>query len=276
MLDHLDGASRVYYVVGDPIAQVKAPARMTAGFAQRGVNAVLVPMHVAACDLDAFMHGASKAQNLDGMVMTVPHKLTAYRYCAGATERARFLGAVNVLRRDAAGQWLGETTDGASFVAAARQQGCDPHGLRALLAGAGGAASAIALELLDSGVAELAIHTRSAPSRDRLVVLLRAKYPDRNIRVGTADPTGFDLVVNGSPAGMKTDDPLPVMADRLTPAMFVGDVITVPEVTPFLAAARAKGCRTSTGIGMVTAAISLMLDFFVAGGAAASGKTHAG
>jgi shikimate dehydrogenase len=276
VLDHLDGASRVYFVVGDPIAQVKAPARMTQGFAQRGVNAVLVPMRVAARDFDDFMRGASLAQNLDGMIMTVPHKLTAYRHCATATDRARFLEAVNVIRRDGAGRWHGETTDGASFVAGIRAAGCEPRGVRALVAGAGGAASAIALELIESGVVELAIHTRTAASRERLVGLLRAKYPAADVHVGTADPSGFDLVVNGSPAGMRPDDPLPLMAERLSPAMFVGDVITTPAVTPLLAKARAIGCRTETGIGMVTAAIGLMLDFFVAGGSAAAPNAEAG
>ena len=264
MLDHLDGASRIYCVVGDPIAQVKAPARMTSGFAARKINAVLVPMHVAARDLDAFMQGATKAQNLDGMIVTVPHKLAAYRYCAGATERARLLEAVNVLRRDPAGRWYGDTTDGASFVTAVRAHGFDPRGKRALLAGAGGAASAIALELLEGGLAELAIHTRSAASRERLISLLCSKYPDRVIRVGTADPAGFDIAINGSPAGMHVGDPLPLQTSGLTPSVFVGDVITAPEITPLLAAARTKGCRTSTGIDMVSAAIGLMLDFFTA------------
>jgi shikimate dehydrogenase len=263
--ERLDGATRVYYVVGDPITQAKAPARMTQGFVQCGLNAVLVPMHVAARDLDAFMHGASSAQNVDGMIMTVPHKLAAYRYCATTTERARCLGATNVLRRDAARRWFGETTDGASFVAGIRAAGFKPRGLRALVAGAGGAASAIALELLESGIEELAIHSRTAETRDRLVDLLHARHPAAIVRAGTADPTGFDLVVNGTPAGMNTGDPLPVTAERLTPAMFVGDVITVPEITPLLAAAREIGCRTATGLDMVNAAIGLMLDFFLAG-----------
>ena len=262
---HLDGATRVYYVVGDPIAQVKAPARMTTGFAQRGVNAVCVPMHVTAPDLDEFMRGAIRARNVDGMIITVPHKRAAYRYAAATAARAQFLGAVNVLRRDRHGQWYGETTDGSSFVAAIRAVGCEPRGMRALVAGAGGAASAIALELLASGVAELAIHSRTAGPRDRLVDLLKARCPAARVRVGSANPAGFDLVVNATTAGMTPGDPLPVLADQLSPQAFVGDVITAPEITPLLTAARGLGCRTQTGIGMVTSAVELMLDFFVAG-----------
>jgi shikimate dehydrogenase len=265
VLDTLDGATRLYYVVGDPISQVKAPARMTRGFAQRGANAVLVPAHVGATDLEAFIEGASRTRNVDGMILTLPHKLAAYRYCAASTARARFLRAVNVLRRDAAGRWFGETTDGASFVSAIRAAGCEPRGLCALLVGAGGAASAIALELIASGVAELAIHSRTTASRDRLIGLLRAAHPHARIGAGTADPSGFDLVVNGTPAGMSAGDALPVMTERLAPTTFVGDVITAPEITPLLAGARSAGCPIATGIDMVSAAIGLMLDFFLAG-----------
>jgi shikimate dehydrogenase len=261
----VDGATRVYYVVGDPIAQVKAPARMTRGFAERGINAVCVPMHVRAADLDDFIRGASRAQNVDGMIITVPHKQAAHRYAASTTDRAQFLHTVNVLRRDGGGQWHGETTDGASFVGGLRAAGFDPRGSRALVAGAGGAGSAIALELIEAGVTDLVIHSRTAETRDHLVELLAARYSAARVRAGTANPSGFDLVVNATPAGMKPDDPLPVLVDELSPQMFVGDVITQPEVTPLLAAAAARGCRTQSGIGMVDAAVLLMLAFFVDG-----------
>jgi shikimate dehydrogenase len=265
LLEQLDGATRVYFEVGDPIAQVKAPAQMTRGFAQRGINAVLVPMHVTVQDFDEFMRGAARGKNVDGMIITVPHKLTASHYAAAFTPCAQLTGAVNVLRRNPAGQWLGETTDGSSFVAGIRAAGCEPRGMRALLVGAGGVASPIALALIDAGVGELAIHNRTAGPRDRLIDLLKASHPTACIVVGSTDPAGFDLVVNATPSGMRPDDPLPVLADRLSSATFVGDVITAPAVTPLLAAARQRGCATQTGIGMVTAAVELMLDFFVAG-----------
>ena len=91
------------------------------------------------------------------------------------------------------------------------------------------------------------------------------------MRVGSADPTGFDLIVNATPAGMRNNDDLPVQVDRLRPTMFVGDVVTVPEVTPLLDAARRVGCRTSTGVDMFNAELDLQLDFFLAANKAAHG-----
>jgi shikimate dehydrogenase len=98
-----DGGTRLHLILGDPIAQVKSPAGITRGFAARGRNAMLLPAHVAAAELDAFLAGVARMRNLDGLVVTVPHKFAAFRHCATATERARFLGAVNVMRRGPGG-----------------------------------------------------------------------------------------------------------------------------------------------------------------------------
>ena len=86
-----DGATRLHLVIGDPIAQVKAPGGISRGFAARGANAMLLPAHVAAAELDAFVAGAARMRNLDGLLVTVPHKFAMYRHCTTATERSRTL-----------------------------------------------------------------------------------------------------------------------------------------------------------------------------------------
>ena len=260
----LSGETRLIAIVGDPIAQVKSPAGVTQAMTARGRNAVCVPVHVSVADFDAFMYGASRARNLDGIIVTVPHKFAAYRHCATATERARFLGAVNTLRRNADGGWHGDQLDGEGFVRGIRDAGCVPEGLHALMAGAGGAGSAIALALLEAGVASLAIHDGDAARRDALVARLRERHGDR-VGVGSADPAGRRLVVNATPAGMRAGDPLPIAAERLDPAAFVGDVITKPAVTPLVEAARRAGCATQVGGGMFAAVSALMVDFLEGG-----------
>jgi shikimate dehydrogenase len=263
MLDHLDGATRLYLVLGDPIAQVKSPEGLTRLMAERGHNAIVVPGHVAAADFDAFAAAAKRLRNLDGLVATVPHKMAAARHCDRLSERARLLGAANVMRREANGRWAGEMTDGAGFVAAVRAAGGAVEGRRALLVGAGGAGSAIAAELLAGGVAALAVHDADPGRRDALIQRLRAAWPAVPVDAGSDDPTGFGLVANATPAGMREADPLPVRADRLGPGTFVGDVITAPEVTPLIAAARARGCPTSTGVAMFRTQAALIVDWFL-------------
>ena len=261
----LSGTTRVVAIFGDPIAQVKSPAGVTRALNDRGHDCVVIPVHVASADLAAFLRGASAAQNFDGLIATVPHKFAAYSACASATERAHFLGAVNIMRRNPDHTWHGDMVDGEGFVSAIRAAGCVVENRRALLAGAGGAGSAIALALLDGGTAALAVHDGDAGRRDTLIARLSRRYPGQ-VAAGSADPSGFDVAVNATPCGMRPGDPLPLDITTLTSRMFVGDVITVPEITPLLEAARKIGCPTQTGVGMFNAVAKLMIDFLLAAG----------
>lgn len=257
MTESLSGKTRVFFVIGDPIAQVKAPGGVTQELRARGQDAVVVPAQVGAADVERFLQAASLLKNLDGIFATVPHKFAAYRHCATTTERAHFLRSVNLLRRNPDGSWHGDMSDGGGFVAALANAGYDPKGKRALQVGGGGAGSAIAHALLQAGVSELALHDVDTDRLARLIKNLNSP----KVRPGSPDPSGFDLIVNATPVGMRPQDPLPVDASKLKPAMFVGDVITAPEVTPLLAAARRLGCATCTGVDMFRAQLGLMVDF---------------
>lgn len=264
MTQELNGATRLHFIVGDPIAQVKSPAGVSEAFARHGRNAVCVPAHVAPADLAVWLRGASLAQNVDGIIVTVPHKFAAAALCDTLSERAAFLQAVNVMRRDPQGGWHGDMFDGLAFVTAMQHKACTPAGKRALLAGAGGAGSAIAHALVLAGVRELAIHDPDAQRRSTLVERL-AGLGRCAVRHGGADPSGYDLVLNATPAGMREDDPLPVDATRLESGMFCGCVITAPAVTRFIALAQARGCNTMTGADMFAQVRDLMVRFLLAG-----------
>jgi len=258
----LSGSTRVHFIVGDPIAQVKSPAGVTEAYQQRGHDAMVMPAHVAPADLAGWCAGVSLAKNVDGIIVTVPHKFACFELCATASDRATFLRSVNTMRRNADGSWHGDMFDGLGFVAALRDKGCALEGQRALLVGAGGAGSAIAYALVMAGVSRLAIHdedkVRRATLVDRLASLDRCP-----VQHGSADPSGFDIVLNATPVGMKAGDPYPLDADKISVAMFVGCVITAPAVSPLIAAARAKGCGTVTGADMFGRVCELMVDFLL-------------
>jgi shikimate dehydrogenase len=256
----LNGATRVHFIVGDPIAQVKSPAGVTETFQSQGMNAFVMPAHVRPADLKTWAKGVSLAQNVDGIIVTVPHKFASFDLCSTASSSAQFLGAVNTLRRNADGTWHGDMFDGLAFVKAMREQGCQPEGKRALLVGAGGAGSAIAHALVTSGVSELAIHDEDGTRRSSLITRLNS-LGLCSVTDGSADPSGFQIVINATPVGMKETDPFPVNPDPIVGSMFVGCVITAPAVTPLIAAARAKGCVTVTGAEMFARVRDLMVDF---------------
>jgi shikimate dehydrogenase len=262
MLSSLNGETRLHIIVGDPVGQTKSPAGLTAEFAARKVDAVCVPIHVTAEHFDAFMAAAKRVLNLDGIVVTIPHKFAALRHCDEVSDRARFLGSANVLHRIEGGRWRGDMTDGVAMVAALREAGCKIEGKRALLVGAGGAGSAVALALIEAGVAALEIADFDAARRQSLIARLSARMPGA-VTAGSADPAGFDLVVNATPIGMAPDDPLPVEAQRLEATATVADLITRPAVTPLLEIARRQGCRIVSGTDMFAVQAGYMADILL-------------
>jgi shikimate dehydrogenase len=259
----LSGATRVYFIVGDPIAQVKSPSGVTAAMRAKGSDSIVIPAHVAHADLDAFFAGAASLQNCDGVIITVPHKFSATSYCKSLTKEGEFLGAVNMLRRNEDGSWHGGASDGVGMVAALRDAGCQPEGKRALLIGAGGAGSAIGHALVEAGVASLAIRDFDAERTSALVSRLSALERGP---VSIADDAGaetYDIVVNASPAGMRPGDALPIDVSKLKPTTFVGDVVTKPPLTPFIEAARAQGCPTVTGTQMFGRVCDAIVDYLL-------------
>ena len=262
MLNNFSGATRVYFIVGDPIAQVKSPFGVTQAFEQAGRDAVCVPAHVATADLPAWLDGVSKSRNVDGVIVTVPHKFDCYSLCTTASPRAEFLKTVNTMRRLADGSWHGDMFDGLGYVQAMRLKGCAPEGQTALLVGAGGAGSAIAHSLVMAGVRELAIHDPDTTRRDTLVARL-AGLGLTQVSAGSPNPAGCDIAINATPIGMKDTDPLPLEVQGLSRNTVVGCVITAPAVTPLITAANALGCRTMTGADMFAQVRDLMVNFLL-------------
>jgi shikimate dehydrogenase len=249
MQDTLNGATRVHFIVGDPIAQVKSPSGVTEAYQERGHNAMVMPAHVAPSNLAAWLAGVSLAKNVDGIIVTVPHKFACFDLCATASDSATFLHT-------------GDMFDGLGFVQAMRDNGCQPEGKKALLVGAGGAGSAIAHALVMAGVSQLAIHDEDMKRRTTLVDRL-ASLNNAQVTHGSPDPTGYDIVLNATPVGMKETDPYPLHAGKLAANTFVGCVITAPAITPLIATARAKGCATMTGAHMFGRVRDLMVDFLL-------------
>jgi shikimate dehydrogenase len=153
--------------------------------------------------------------------------------------------------------------DGLGYVRAMEKNGCVLKNKRALLVGAGGAGSAIAHSLVLAGVSELAIHDPDDQRRQSLIDRLNSLKLGQ-VTPGSADPTGFDIAVNATPIGMKEADPTPIDITNIHADMFVGCVITAPAITPLIAAARAKGCKTVTGADMFAQVRELMVQFLLA------------
>jgi shikimate dehydrogenase len=262
LFQQLSGATRLYPIIGDPVKYAESPARLTSTFENRSHNGVCIPMQVSDGDLNVVMTGLTAIPNVGGLLVTMPHKTTAFAYCTTSSERARTLGVVSVLRRNPDGTWHGDMLDGLAFVKAQKDHGAHVEGARVLLIGAGGAGSAIALALVEAGARELVIHDASQSRAVALAKLLTGRGGSRVI-AGPPDPAACDLVFNATPMGMEDGDPLPIDTALLTPSMFVGDVIAGHGMTPFIQAAQEAGCEVANGGHMVEAGQELMADFML-------------
>lgn len=257
----ITGSTRVFAVLGDPVTQVQAPRVFNTIFARHAVDAVLVPAQVPAAALPGFVRHVTAAGNFDGLWVTIPHKPACAALVDHCDTAAALAGSVNAVRRDADGSLHGALFDGLGFVHALGHFGFAPRGRRVLLLGAGGAGAAIALALCEAGVATLALHDLGdrAP---RLATRLAGHSAATRIEVATADPAGFDLVVNATPLGLNPDDPLPVDPARLEAGCMVVDILMKDRPTPLLRACAARGIQAHAGHEMLVQQVPDYLDFF--------------
>lgn len=260
-MTEITGKTKLYAIVADPIQQVKTPQAFNKLLAQRGVDGVLVPMHVSPAALSACVVALRGMLNFGGFVVTVPHKTAIVQFCDEVTPAAAMAGAVNVIRREPDGRLIGDILDGKGFVAGLRLHGIEVKGKNVFLAGAGGASNAIAFALADAGVGRLTIYNRTQAKVQDMIARLSKVYPDIKMVVGTANPAGNNLVVNATSLGMLETDVMPLSVGDITPDQIVAEIIMKPALTRLLAAAQARGCRIHYGAPMLECQIELIADF---------------
>ena len=260
----ITGTTRIFGILADPIVHVRTPQVFNAYFDAHGIDAVLVPIHVAAHDLAAAWEGLRHIRSLAGLIVTVPHKVAAVGLCDALGPEARLIGSVNTVRREPDGRFVGTMYDGVGFVAGLRGQGHESAGRTALMLGAGGAGQAVAFALADAGVARLGIANRTRDKAEALAARVAAAYPQVPVAAVEADADGYDLVVNTTSLGMGTGDPLPVDLTRLPAGALVAEIIMTPERTALLEAAAARGNPIHFGRHMLDQQIRLMAEFMAA------------
>jgi shikimate dehydrogenase len=257
----ISGETRLYMIVGDPIAQAGSPALFNAVFRRRNLPAVLVPAHVEGPSLPRFLRGLRGLKNLDGLVITVPHKIAAMDCVDRIGENGRKVGSINAIRCQADGTWAGDNFDGLGCIAGLRAAGHELRGRHLLLLGAGGAGRAVAHAFADAGAARVWVFDPDAGRCAYLADALRAAHPGLLVETGSPDPRGFDTVANCTPLGMKTQDALPVDVDRIAPGTLVVELVLRPATTRLLQVCAARGCAVQPGLGTLQGQVELILDF---------------
>ena len=258
----VDGLTEIIAHIGYPTHSFKAPLIYNPWFAHIGANALVVPMGCEAPGYPALLRSVFTLTNIRGALITMPHKVTTIDLLDVVKPAAAIAGACNAVRRLPDGRLEGDLFDGEGFVRGLRAKGFAPQGRSALVIGSGGVGSAIAASLAAAGITRLALADTRAASAEQLARRLREHYPALDAQAAPNDPAGHDLVVNATPLGMNTTDPLPLDITRLSPQTFVGEVVMAQKMTPLLQAAERLGCKYQVGTDMLFEQIPPYLEFF--------------
>jgi shikimate dehydrogenase len=257
----VDARTPLFGIVAHPIAHLRAPEIFNAYLAERGIDGVMVAFDVAPADLAAMLEAARRMRNLRGFCVSNPHKETILPLLDRATDAARRVGAVNIVRREADGTLTGTQGDGEGFATGLEAAGHAIAGRRIFMAGAGGAAAGIGFALAARGARTLAIHNRTAARAEALAARIRASFPACEVRAAGPEAGGHDIVVNATSAGLDPSDPLPCDLSRLAPPAVAAEVIMRPRETRFLREAAARGCAVHHGEAMAAAQMGLIAAF---------------
>lgn len=258
----IDGNTELIAHIGFPTHAFKSPMIYNPYFAHQGVNAVVVPFACEAAHFDQVLTTIFKLPNMRGALITMPHKVSTVSLMDVVSPTALIAGACNAVKRGPQGELVGDMFDGDGFVRGLMRKDCVLQGARVLVVGTGGVGSAIAASLAKAGVRRIGLFDVNTAASEALAGRLQAHYPDLDVQTGSNDPCDIELLVNATPMGMEEADPLPVDMTRLSATTFVGEVVMKTEMTAFLLAAQARGCRVQVGSDMLFEQIPAYLEFF--------------
>jgi 3-dehydroquinate dehydratase/shikimate dehydrogenase len=240
-LEHVDAATRIYGVVGDPIAHSLSPAIMNAAFRRENVNAVFLALHakvlkdLLTCVREIPIHGIS---------VTMPYKETILQYLDNTDAHSAKIGACNTVVRAQDGKLYGFNTDTAGIIRPLERRLNTLEGARILVLGAGGAARAAVFGLKERG-AEVYILNRSAAPAKKLAHQARARIMKRQ----DLRKMAFDVIINATPVGMGNTRETPLQEKEIN-ARYVFDMVYDPAETRLLKLAKDRGAQTIPGIEM--------------------------
>lgn len=239
-------------VMGWPVAHTRSPAIHNHWIAKHGLKGAYVQLPVHPDRLEAAIRGLP-ALGFAGCNVTVPHKVSAMQYMDEVHPAAQRVAAINTIVVRPDGSLLGMNNDGAGYIQSLRDADAAWRGDAgpALVLGAGGAARAIVVALLDEGAPEVRIANRTQDKAQTLADAFGSRvkvvpWAERNGAMA-----GVSLLVNTTTQGMHGQSPLDVQLDDLPAQAMVSDAIYIPMETPLLAQARLRGLRTVNGLGML-------------------------
>lgn len=259
---NIDGHTRLLGLIGTPVGHSKSPAMYNYCFEKYGLNCAYLAFDVDMEHVEDAV-AAIRTFNLQGSNVTMPLKNAVIPYLDEVSPASLAIGSVNtIVNRD--GRLCGYVTDGMGYTGELRRGGVEIAGKTVTLLGAGGAASAIAIEAALEGAKEIRVFNKRDAFWDRALANLKTigeAAPACKISLSDLDDSealresiaGSDILTNATRVGMKPMDGESLIKDTtmFRPELIVTDVVYDPEETKLLRDAKAASCRTFDGLGML-------------------------
>ena len=238
-------------VMGWPISHSLSPALHRYWLKEHGIVGDFLPLAVPPDELEMALRGLP-SQGYKGVNLTVPHKEKALKFCDELDEPAQRIGAVNMVSVTESGRLAGRNTDGIGFLENLRLGSAwQSEGGPAVVLGAGGAARAIVVSLIEAGVPAIFICNRTHSRSESLADSFGTKCTPTRWVDRSAVLNGASLLVNTTSLGMAGQPSLEIDLSDLPSGAVVNDIVYVPLETRLLAAARARGNPVVGGLGML-------------------------
>ncbi|MBB6215269.1 shikimate dehydrogenase [Anaerosolibacter carboniphilus] len=258
MAHHLNGKAKLVGLLGYPISHSLSPQMHNTAFSHLGLGYAYLTFDTKEDNLDDVVK-AMRVLNVKGFNVTMPNKANIIPLLDEVAPEAQWIGAVNTVLNDN-GKLIGYNTDGRGYVQSLREAGIAFEGKRIVMAGAGGAGKAVAVQLAVDGAKEIVILDMVADMAAALSNTINEKIPscktqglafsDENLKEALQTA---DILVNCTPLGMTPHEDKSIIADPsvLRRELIVSDVVYKPAKTKLLKMAEAAGCRTINGFGMM-------------------------
>ncbi len=248
----ISGSARLAGVAGWPISHSRSPRLHNFWLQAYGIDGAYLPLAIKPEDFELAVRTLPKL-GFAGCNVTMPHKEAALRAVDRVDATARRIGAVNTIVVADDGGLDGSNTDAFGFLQALHEGApeLDVARGRAVLIGAGGAAKAIAVALLDAGVSDLVVLNRTEARAHALAEALESGITVGAWTERAAYLADANLLVNSTTQGMQGQPALDLALDDLAADAVIMDAVYTPLTTPLLAAARARGNAIVDGLGML-------------------------
>lgn len=262
MEERISGHTGLLALIGSPVGHSGSPAMYNYSFKRLGLDYVYVALDIKEDQVkDAI--SAMKLFNMKGGNVTMPDKIEAAKYMDELSPAAQIIGAINTIVNDN-GKLTGHITDGEGFVNNLKDYGVDIKDKKIVVAGGGGAATAIQVQCALDGAKEITVFNKKDSFFERTLQMadkIRNAVPGIVINVYDIDDTGkmteeiqsSDIFVNATIVGMKPMDDQSVVKDlsAFREGLVVCDAVYNPEETKLLKEAKAAGCTCVGGKGML-------------------------